>query len=58
LPASYVRYLENGFREAFDLVGNPEQLELKSGVNPYAGRRNVLTPRQERRRKRVRRHRG
>jgi GTP-binding protein len=57
LPASYVRYLENGFREAFDLVGNPVQLELKSGVTPYAGRRNVLTPRQERRRKRVRRHR-
>ena len=54
LPASYVRYLENGFREALDLVGNPVRLSLKTPKNPYAGRKNKLTPRQERRRKRIR----
>lgn len=57
LPASYVRYLENGFREALNLVGNPIKLELRSGTNPYAGKRNELTRRQRLRRKRVMRHR-
>jgi GTPase len=56
VPASYVRYLENGFREALDLVGSPVHIELKTGDNPYAGRRNVLTPRQKMRRKRMLRH--
>ena len=53
LPASYVRYLENGFREAFDLVGNPVQVALRSGGNPYAGRTNPLTQRQQRKRTRM-----
>ena len=53
LPASDVRYLENGFWEAFDLVGNPVRLALRSGGNPYAGRVNTLTPRQQRKRTRV-----
>ncbi|MCY3731087.1 MAG: hypothetical protein OXF98_07065, partial [Rhodospirillaceae bacterium] len=56
LPASYVRYLENGFREALNLVGNPVQVEMRTGANPYAGRRNQLTRRQRLRRKRVMRH--
>lgn len=56
VPASYVRYLENGFREALELSGTPVRIELRTGDNPYAGRRNVLTPRQERRRKRMVRH--
>ena len=53
LPASYVRYLENGFREAFDLVGNPVRVTLRTGANPYAGRVNRLTPRQQRKRTRL-----
>ena len=53
LPASYVRYLENGFREAFDLVGNPVRLALRSGANPYAGQANALNPRQQRKRTRL-----
>ena len=57
LPASYIRYLENGFREAFNLVGNPVRIELKTSVNPYAGKRNPLTPRQRRKRQRLVRHR-
>ena len=56
LPASYVRYLENGFRKALNLVGNPVKLELRTGVNPYAGKRNELTRRQRLRRRRVMRH--
>ena len=56
LPASYLRYLENGFREALDLVGNPVRVEIRAGENPYAGRRNRLTRRQRMRRKRVMRH--
>ena len=56
LPSSYVRYLENGFREALNLVGNPIKLELRTSANPYAGKRNELTRRQRLRRKRVMRH--
>jgi GTP-binding protein len=56
LPAAYRRYLANTFRKAFRLDGTPVRVELKSGDNPYEGRRNTLTPRQERKRKRMIRH--
>ncbi|MEZ5558315.1 MAG: ribosome biogenesis GTPase Der [Pseudomonadales bacterium] len=56
LPSAYVRYLENGFREALDLVGTPVKIELRAGTNPFAGRKNPLTERQVRRRKRMVRH--
>jgi len=56
LPASYVRYLENGFRSALDLHGTPVHIVLRTSQNPYAGRRNKLTPRQEISRKRMIRH--
>ncbi|HYC46027.1 MAG TPA: ribosome biogenesis GTPase Der [Burkholderiales bacterium] len=35
VPASYRRYLERFFREAFDLQGTPLKVELRSGRNPY-----------------------
>jgi len=57
LPDSYLRYLENGYREALDLVGNPVHLDLRSSDNPYAGKKNPLTRRQQQRRKRVMKHR-
>lgn len=38
LPASYKRYLANGFREAFELVGVPLALSFEAPPNPYAGR--------------------
>ena len=57
LPASYRRFLENGFREALNLVGNPVKLELRDSDNPFAGKRNVLTQRQLDRRKRSIKHR-
>ena len=56
VPARYRRYLENRFRSALGLVGAPVRVEFRSGENPFAGRRNKLTPRQARRRKRVIRH--
>ncbi|NBC47255.1 MAG: ribosome biogenesis GTPase Der [Gammaproteobacteria bacterium] len=55
LPESYRRYLINRFRKALHLFGTPMRLELKSGENPYAGRRNRLTPRQARKRDRLKR---
>jgi GTP-binding protein len=56
LPPAYKRYLNNYFREALKLVGTPIRLEFKTGENPYKGRRNTLTPRQQQRRKRMIRH--
>ncbi|MBT8143915.1 MAG: ribosome biogenesis GTPase Der [Gammaproteobacteria bacterium] len=53
IPDSYKRYLSNHFRKKFDLDGTPVIIELRTGKNPYAGRRNKLTPRQDRRRKRL-----
>ncbi|WP_375338261.1 ribosome biogenesis GTPase Der [Chelatococcus sambhunathii] len=35
LPASYVRYLVNGLREAFDLPGAPIRLTFRTAENPY-----------------------
>ncbi|MGF1561607.1 MAG: ribosome biogenesis GTPase Der [Geminicoccaceae bacterium] len=36
LPESYMRYLANSLREAFDLPGVPLRLRLRQGDNPYA----------------------
>jgi GTP-binding protein len=55
-PEDYRRFLGNCFRRAFDLVGTPVRVEFRSEENPFAGRRNVLTPRQQRSRKRMIRH--
>jgi len=55
LPQNYRRYLINCFRKAFRLKGTPIRLELRTGKNPFAGRRNTLTPRQVKRRQRVQR---
>ncbi len=57
LPTSYKRFLENGFREALNLVGNPIRLQLRESDNPYAGKKNVLSPRQKERRERIIKHR-
>jgi GTPase len=38
------------------LHGTPVRIELRSGENPFAGRRNPLTPRQQRKRGRMIRH--
>ena len=38
LPDSYVSYLTNELREAFDLQGVPIRIHLRKGENPYAAR--------------------
>lgn len=38
LPQSYIRYLTNSLRQAFDLPGVPIRFSLRKGENPYAGR--------------------
>jgi GTP-binding protein len=37
LPASYLRYLVNGLREAFDLPGTVIRLVVRAADNPYEG---------------------
>ena len=56
LPASYHRYLANYFRNALKLVGTPVRIEFKQGTNPYADKRNALTPRQAQSRRRLMKH--
>ena len=56
LPTAYRRYLVRAFRETLGLAGTPLELEFRRGANPYEGRKNPLTDRQKRRRKRVIRH--
>jgi len=36
LPKSYLKYLTNSLREAFDLPGVPIRFSLRKGENPYA----------------------
>ena len=55
-PEPYARYLARAVRTRFGLRGTPLRIEFRSGENPYAGRRNKLTPRQARHRKRLLRH--
>ena len=56
LPASYQRYLEKTFRRELALHGTPIRIELRSGENPYAAKRNKLTQRQVQRRRRMMSH--
>jgi len=53
LPLAYKRYLMNRFRKRFKLQGTPVRLVFKTSDNPFKGRRNKLTPRQARKKKRL-----
>lgn len=53
VPDSYARYLSNGFRKILKLHGTPLRVDFKAHDNPYKGKRNTLTPRQEYKRKRL-----
>jgi GTPase len=39
LEGTYQRYLENCFREAFDIQGTPLRVDFKAGHNPFEGRK-------------------
>ena len=56
LQDSYQRYLENFFRKRFKLVGTPVKFIFKEGENPFEGRRNELTEKQQAKRRRLMRH--
>ena len=56
LPEAYRRYLVNRFRKAFRLQGTPVRIFFKTSDNPFKGRRNKLTPRQQQKRKRLMKH--
>jgi GTP-binding protein len=56
IPDHYRRYLEKIFRRELQLVGTPLRIEFVTGENPFAGKRNTLTPRQQARRKRLMKH--
>lgn len=38
LPQSYIRYLTNGLREAFDIPGVPIRISISASENPFAGK--------------------
>ena len=53
VPGAYQRYLVNRYRAVFKLRGTPLRIEFKTGDNPYKGRRNKLTDRQQKKRGRM-----
>ncbi len=56
VPAAYKRYLMNGFSKHLRLKGTPLRIEFKTGTNPFEGRKNTLTQRQQQKRKRLMKH--
>src|SRR3954470_10456258 len=40
LPEAYLRYLQNGLRETFDLKGTPLRFSVRNSKNPYAGKKS------------------
>src|SRR5947207_5303069 len=43
VPQSYLRYLTNSMREAFDLPGTPVRITLREKANPFAHKRKRLS---------------
>ncbi len=56
VPRAYQRYLEKTFRRELKLIGTPVRIEFRSGDNPFAGKRNMLTERQVEHKRRLMRH--
>lgn len=56
LPDSYKRYLENFFRKRFKLIGTPVNFLFREGANPYEGKKNPLTERQVKAKRRLMKH--
>ena len=48
VPDSYSRFLEKTFCDAFKLQGTPLRIEFKSGKNPFADKKHVLTESEQR----------
>ncbi len=56
VPENYTRYLTSSYRQALNLIGVPLRIEYKTGNNPFAGRKNELTPHQVQKRRRMMAH--
>jgi GTPase len=56
VPDSYKRYLINCYIKVLKLEGTPVKIELKSSDNPYKGKKNTISPRQLKKRKRMIKH--
>lgn len=56
ITGAYRRYLEHCFIEALELEGTPVRLMFRNSDNPFAGRKNKLTSRQEQKRRRMMQH--
>jgi GTP-binding protein len=56
VPDAYKRYLSNFYQSELKLFGTPVRIDFKGSDNPYKHIRNKLTPRQQRKRKRMLRH--
>jgi len=58
ITADYKRYLENTFRQAFNLAGTPLRVDFKANYNPFEDRKpKSLTQREVNKVRRERRHR-
>ena len=53
VPLTYKRYLANFFRKHLKIYGTPIRIEFVSNVNPFADKKNELTPRQKKHRQRL-----
>ena len=53
IPSNYKRYLINSFREALNLNGVELSIIFKKGHNPYEGKKNQLSLRQIKKKKRL-----
>ena len=53
LPVSYKRYLSRFFIKSLKIVGTPVKVEFKSGENPFEGRKKMLSPNQQFKRRRA-----
>ncbi len=58
VPQTYRRYLENTFRDVFELKGTPLRVEFRTGHNPYAGKKAPPLTEEEARRAHSRRRRN
>ena len=54
LPLNYKKYLVNGFRAELKMQGTPLEINFRGSINPYEGKKNILTERQIKKRKRIR----
>jgi GTP-binding protein len=53
IAPAYRRYLENFFRKRYKMEGTPIRIDFRDGENPFAGKKNVLTASQARKRQRL-----